>query len=124
MKSNTKIVLGVIAVIVIVVLAVLLVPRGDSMGINNYKATVHIHIVSEHIANTVDINLFANGNWIKSASLDALSSMEFQYDAWLSGASGEITISGTGQGGGLGDSADSSTIAVSDGGTYNVYLTL
>jgi len=121
---NRKIIIVVAFVAVIMIVALIALSLGGYIGANKYKATVYIHVTSAHIANVVDINLYVNGNWIRSDSLSALSSQVYQYDAWLSGSSGNITISGTGQGGALGDSSDSSTVEVADGGTYNVYLIL
>lgn len=122
-KRRTKIVIGIVVAAAIVIIAILVLSMGH-IGANNYKATIYVHVTSAHIANVIDIELFANGNSFKSDSLNALSSQVYQYDAWLSGSSGNITISGTGQGGILGDTSDSSTIDIADGGTYNIYLTL
>ncbi len=123
-KKKTKIVIGIVVIVVIVIVALLALSMGGYIGANKFKATIYIHVTSAHIANVIDINLYVNGNWIRSDTLSALSSQVYQYDAWLSGSSGNITISGTGTGGGLGDSSDSTTIEVADGGTYNIYLTL
>jgi uncharacterized membrane protein YgcG len=122
-KSNPKILIGIV-VIVIVVLALIFLSMSGALSAHNYKATIYVHVTSTHIANVVDIDLYANGNLFKSDSLGALSSKIYEYDAWLSGTSGSITISGTSHGGGLGDASDSSTIDIADGETYNVYLTL
>ena len=122
-KRRTRIIVAVVVVIAIVVIAMIALSMSQ-LGANSYKATVYIHVTSAHIANVVDINLYVNGNEIKSDSIGALSSQVYQYDAWLSGSSANLTISGTGHGGGLGDSSDSKVIEVSDGGTYNVYLIL
>jgi hypothetical protein len=123
-KRRSSIVIGVVVVVVMVIIALALLSAGGYIGANKYKATIYVHVTSTHIANVVDINLYANGNSFRTDSLSALNSQVYQYDAWLSGSSASIIISGTGQGGGLGDSSDSSTVEVSDGGTYNVYLTL
>ena len=123
-KSNTKILVGVVVIVVFVIIAILFLSMSGQLNANRYKATVYVHVTSAHIANVIDINLYANGNLFKSDSMTALSSQIYQYDAWLTGTTGNITISGTGHGGGLGDSSDSSTITIADGGTYNVYLTL
>ena len=123
-KSNTTIIVGVVVIIAIVILATLFLSMSGQLNPTKYKATIYVHVTSAHIANVIDINLYANGNLFKSDSITALSSQVYQYDAWLTGTSGNVTISGTGHGGGLGDSSDSSTIEVADGETYNVYLTL
>jgi len=110
--------------VVIIIIAAIFLSGVIKTGSNDMKATIFIHVTSAHLANVVSIDLFADGNPIKSYSLDALSTNVYQYDAWLSGSSKEIIISGTGLGGGLGDTSDSATLSIADGGTYNVYLTL
>ncbi len=123
-KGSNKTLIGVVIIIAIVILAIVFLSMSGQLNPTKYKATIYVHASSAHIANVIDINLYANGNLFKTDSLTALSTKVYQYDAWLTGTSGNVTISGTGHGGGLGDSSDSSTIEVADGQTYNVYLTL
>jgi hypothetical protein len=123
-RKGSMVAIGVIVVVAIVIIAALLLSNIGQNKINEYKATIYVHVTSAHIANTIDIDLYADGKSIKTGTLDALSSSIYQYDAWLSGSSDSIVISGTGHGGSLGNTSDSSTITVADGETYNVYLIL
>jgi uncharacterized protein YpmB len=123
-KEGSILIIGAIVVVVVVVIAAIFFSGVLNGGSNDYKATIYVHVTSVHIANVVNVELFADGKSIESYSLEALDTQVYQYDAWLSGSSNDIVISGTGEGGGLGDTSDSETISVSDGETYNVYLTL
>jgi hypothetical protein len=123
-KKSSKKIIAVIVVVVIVVIALLLLSMNGTFNANKYKATIFVHVTSAHVVNVVNINLYADDHLFKTDSLTALSTVIYQYDAWFSGSPSDIVISGTGQGGALGDSSASSTITVADGGTYNVYLIL
>ena len=101
-KGSMKILIGVVIVVAIVVLAIVFLSMSGQLNPTKYKATIYVHVTSAHIANVIDINLYANGALFKTDSLTALSTKTYQYDAWLTGTSGNITISGTGHGGGLG----------------------
>lgn len=123
-KEGSIMIIGAIVVVVVVVIAALFLSGVLNGGSNDYKATIYVHVTSAHIANVINVELFADGKSIEAYSLDALDTQIYQYDAWLSGSSNDIVISGTGDGGGLGDTSDSKTISVADGETYNVYLVL
>ena len=73
-KSNTKILVGVVIIVVIVILAILFLSMSGQLSANRYKATIYVHVTSAHIANVIDIDLYANGNLFKSDSMTALSS--------------------------------------------------
>jgi len=122
-KSHGGIVIAVILVVAIVVIAIVMLSVLN-FDPDDYKATVYIHVTSTHISNVVDIDIYVDGDRVASDALPALSTITYSYDAGFSGGSDYITISGTGQGGGFGDTYDSVSITVEDGETYNVYLAL
>ncbi|MCE5297276.1 MAG: hypothetical protein LLG16_09290 [Euryarchaeota archaeon] len=115
---------AIVVIVIVVVIAAIFFSGVLNGGSNDYKATIYIHVTSAHIANVMNVELFADGKSITSFTLEPLETQVYQYDAWLSGSSNDIVISGTGMGGAFGDTSDSSTITVADGETYNVYLTL
>lgn len=122
-KNNIMIVVGVIIVVIIVIVAIAALSN-LALNSDEYKATVYIHVTSNHISNVVNIDLYVDGDHVKSDTLPALTTIIYTYEAWFSGDSSTLLIEGTGQGGGFGDTYDSTTVTVQDGGTYNVYLNL
>jgi hypothetical protein len=122
--SVGKIVAGIVIAFVVILVILMVLAYAVSQVVGS-TATVNIYVYSTHLLYSVSYNVYIDGSLAHSGSLGPSEGVHGTYSYhWSSSDSTTITVSATSTGGGFGSQSDSSSLVVSDGGTYTVNLNI
>ena len=90
-----------------------------------HAGTVQITVTSDHILNTVDVDLVCDGNPCEGGHLGPLQSLTFDRTfTWFGASCKTVTVVATSTGGGLGSQTDSASGSLCGGEKAAVFLTV